>query len=301
MYSRRSSTGLTLLSVLLLFMFNGVQAQLGPGNKSNTCNFTWRNRLYILGGSPDPDSYNSANFTYTNFPIDTTSPINWYDLNFNSAANDNPTGEWNLDAWPCLVSPSNIIVVGGYNMIGYDLVNNWWVPINATGDIPPPALRSSTNVRFTNMADSFIIFDGYNGSGLHAFSYQSYYIFNTSTWTWKSGPVNLPPPNYDSSQLAYAAGLVYMIGGSVNTSIGQGVYYTDIYHFNLDTNAWTMTAHSLDMGIDWPSVANWKDQKVFIFGGGTGQCKEIFLNFVSIFVLVISFLSYLFIFPSVFF
>ncbi|RUS14488.1 hypothetical protein BC937DRAFT_93742, partial [Endogone sp. FLAS-F59071] len=273
MYSRRSFAGLSIWSVVLLFVcvFSGIQAQLGPGNKSNTCNFAWRNRLYILGGSPDPNSYNSANFTYTNFPIDTTSSIQWHDLIFNSAANYNPAGEWNLDAWPCLVSPSNIVVVGGYNMIGYDLVNNLWVPINATGDIPPPSLQSSTNVRFTNMADSFILFDGYTGSGLQAASYQNYFVFNTSTWIWKSGPVNLPPPNYDSSQLAYAAGLVYMIGGSVNTSIGHGVYYEDIYHFNLVTQAWTLTAHPLDMGIDWPSAANWKDQKVFIFGGGTAQ------------------------------
>ncbi|RUS14082.1 hypothetical protein BC937DRAFT_94374 [Endogone sp. FLAS-F59071] len=244
---------------------------LGPSEKQSACSFVYNNTLYVWGGAKVPGS--SANFTSASLPLSTTNPIAWVVLSWNIPtflANANQA----IPAWPCVVSPTGILVVGGNNMFGYDLIANMYVRDNITGGNPFDVLSSRTNVQVVQVEDSLYVFGGYNN--VTAAPQSDMYILNLTTWEWSVDAVNNPqsiPPNYDSPTLVYGGnGFIYRFGGSQNSSIGQAIYYSDIYRFDINARIWSLVTPNGGplSGYDDATSVAYKG-KVYIFDGGTNN------------------------------
>ncbi|RUS23838.1 hypothetical protein BC938DRAFT_474544 [Jimgerdemannia flammicorona] len=255
---------LPLLTALLCH----VAADPGPDARTGSCNIVWKDRLYVLGGLPQLNSPYS-NFSYTDFPIDTRYRLTWHDLPFNRAALSDP-GSQTQTVSPCVLAPSGVIIAGAPNLIGFDLNTNTWVLINVTGFNPLSMLVSRQNVRFVQLDDSIVYFGGYQTTSLIASPYTDFYTLNTSTWIWSNdtvGNVSSIPPNYDHSNLVAANGIVYMFGGSYNTSTGMGIYFNDTYKFDMAKKVWSPCAYVMDVKADSMQVVNYKNQRAVLISG----------------------------------
>ncbi|RUS20688.1 hypothetical protein BC937DRAFT_94596 [Endogone sp. FLAS-F59071] len=250
-----------LLLVLSFYLLKLCEAtSLGPGARHRACTTVYDNTLYVWGGIEDTTvSPTYANFTSAYLPL-STGNITWVDLSWNIPsylANPNQT----ISTWPCLVSPSGILLVGGNNMFGYDLVHNTYVQLNTTGVNPLASLSNRTNVRMVQVEDSFYVFGGYSGYGLNttaAVPQTDMYILNLTMWEWSVSSVNDPqsiPPNYDWPALA-----------------GAAVYYSDIYKFDINAGNWSSVTPygSVLSGYDDATPVVYKG-KVYIFYGGTND------------------------------
>ncbi|RUP06753.1 hypothetical protein BC936DRAFT_140280 [Jimgerdemannia flammicorona] len=270
----------------------GFGSGLGPGGRyEDACTVVYNNTLYVWGARLASRSY--SNFTSTALPLSTSGPTIWTDLSWDipsSLANK----QKRIPTWPCVVSPNGILLVGGQNMFGYDLVANAYVSLNFTNN--PLSLVEKFNVRVAQVEDSVYVFGGYNSTSLNAsiaVPSNVVSVLNMTTWSWSmsnvTNSVSSIPPNYDRSSLIYGGnGFIYMFGGSQIYSNSSRFYYAAIYRFNIEIKTWSSCKPAGKWKIGFDSAVPVRfDGMIYLFHGGTndmppGQRGFRYRNFLTV-------------------
>lgn len=233
---------------------------LGP--RSDACAFTYNNRLYILGGDGAANA-SSDPFAYTNFPLDLSQPVVWHTATPNNSI-INPALNTTLLAnylRPCVVTTNGTLLVGGNDLIGYDIMNDKWLGPMNFGGITATLFQlyddwDSSYERVVKVNDSLWVFEDFANSTATPGS--NIYILNLTTFTWTTNQqVGVIPAAILHTALCYVpAGngmneTIFMLGGGYLTSPPISVQYSqNIWMFDLNTYKWTLAAQQLLLPLD---------------------------------------------------
>ncbi|RUS16697.1 hypothetical protein BC937DRAFT_90901, partial [Endogone sp. FLAS-F59071] len=257
-----------------------------PGPRQESCAFTNNNRFYLLGG----DGLNGTNndpFAYTTFPLDLTQNIVWTNVTVNYTFFSPPASQdiATLSGYlkPCVVTPNGTLIVGGNDLIGYDIKNDHWLgPLNLTGDVPPILFQpceswGACSERVVQVDDSLWIFEDFATKGAPPGT--DIYILNLTTFSWTTSQqqittANPIPPESDFTSLYYVPardiplssdGVIFMVGGSLNL-----VYSVDIWIFNITLLTWFRSPQEMPLGVDNAHLFYFPlTTTMFVFPGAT--------------------------------
>lgn len=246
---------------------------LSSGPRSFGCAFSYKNRFYILGGDGLNGTLNDS-FAYTEFPLDLTSgPPVWHTVTANQTfflppANRN-TGVLAGYLEPCVVTPNGTLIVGGNDLIGYDIANDRWLGPLAGGAPTTPLFYPKDSwgsgfERVVRVEDSLWIFEDVVSATAVPAPLIS--VLNLTTFTWArklQGSANrsfvpIPQPVGNTS-LYYVSpsmwnfttfGLILMLGGQGPNASSTATYCSscnsNIWIFDLEYEVW-ITEPSLSL------------------------------------------------------
>ncbi|RUS15219.1 hypothetical protein BC937DRAFT_92731 [Endogone sp. FLAS-F59071] len=257
-----------ILSVALIVVF----ADPAPGPRDGGCAFTYNNRFYILGGDGSTNATSNP-FAYTNFPLDLSQPVVWHTATPNVTIIHGKLTDNYLK--PCVVTTNGTLIVGGNDLVGYDIQNDTWLGrIEFNGTVPktlfqPFASWENNYERVVQINDSLWIFEDFKDG--NATPGSDIYILNLTTlvWTTMKQVGEIPaailftalcyvPPGVDGMNET-----IFMVGGE---------YTKTIWMFDLKTYRWTSATQELLTPVDHLKLFYYPSGKmIYAFPGGTAN------------------------------
>lgn len=188
---------------------------------------------------------------------------------------------------PCVVTPNGTLIVGGNDLIGYDIPNdNWLGPLHLIGNVttllfPPCGDWGGCYDRLVQVDDSLWIFqpiiNPVSPPG------KDIYILNLTTFTWTTkqqkntsaapipGPLGFTSLYYLSPKVSRNGmnGMIYLIGGRTPADIYRNsMYNNSIWTFDLQSYMWALSPTVLPVPVDHLSLFYYPRTSImYLFSG----------------------------------
>lgn len=126
---------------------------------------------------------------------------------------------------------------------GYDLKQQQWTALPASGDRPCPILGHST----TAMGTSLFVFGGRTGDQVAETSLNELHVFDTkhNHWSLVKDTSGSPPEPRSYHAAASIGTSLYIFGGC-----GEGGRLSDMHEYNTDTSRWQLLPASKDVKVN---------------------------------------------------
>lgn len=176
-------------------------------------------------------------------PFDTTNAVYMHDVDLDKWTELYTVGitPFALAAGSAQLYEGTIYYFGGHsgiyyknNLYKFSIDNRSWSSSGQIGTPPSSRAYHSAAMIVVDGSARWYIWGGKSGSTLY--NDMKYYEFSTNTWFPVTQTGDIPSVRYSANLVSYGTGSLYLISG-VNGSAGS---ITDMYHFNVSTNVWTL-------------------------------------------------------------